>query len=228
MLCLLGMLLCSAPAVADEAKAATDPAPVLIEELYLADAALVQERGDVQFTFTALSLRPDGDRSDDLLLGDAELELGVTDRLELSVGTSLFEAEGGSLRGTFDEWEAGAAYDFARNHDHALIAAVSFEHGEEQTVAIRLAHRFSIRGAEVHSGVSAKVGEEAGFTTNVAAVVPLGRWRGSVELLHESREGGVRVAPAISWVRRGLQIGAALSSSHDAKPSLIVKAAFEF
>ena len=218
-------------AIAGGAAAQDAPRPeALLEELHVASISQVQEQGEIQFTLALSSQKAGGAALRDSIGGQFEIEIGVTDRFQLSMEGEVLDRS--ALAGGSDDIEVGAAYEVFRGSTSNLIVAVESRANHLRETEIRMTSAWRLRRAELHSGMSLEQEDgKRNVSIDVAAIWPWAAWRGTLEVHHDSAfRGSPSIIPGVAWTRDGLQLGlgVALSSESESSGRLMLNTAIEF
>jgi hypothetical protein len=176
----------------------------LLEELHVAQISRVQEKGEIQLTLALSSQKEGGSFLRDSIAGQFEVELGVTERLQLSLEAAVLDRS--SLSANANDVEVGAAYELFRGSKSNLIVGVDSRPNHLHEMAMRVTSGLKLRRAEIHSGLAVEREEgERKLALDVAAIWPWANWRGTLEIHHES--GTSSIVPGVAWTRHGVQLG---------------------
>jgi hypothetical protein len=197
----------------------------LIEEFLTAEIAQVQEKGEVQLSF---SFAPDPSSEGDLEnrpgLGAVEIEYGLNSRLQVSV--ELPVAEGFGL--VQDDLEVGLGYRLlSTGRATSVVAAVGLSSNDLSSVQASLIAGTAVGNGEIHSAVTFEW-KENDAVVQLAAVYPIHRWRALLECSGALRQPVRQITPGIAWQNDSLGFGAGVTLSRGLKPGVVLKATIEF
>lgn len=210
------------------ASAQTAPTPALVQELNVVNVSRVQEKGEVQVT---LSLRSRGEEATEgkSVAGQLGLELGLTDRLQISLDAPVIDQSALTIHAK--AIEIGIAYELLRRQAANLIIDINCRPGASRNGEIRITSAVQLGRGEIHSGVGMEmVRDERNVQLDLAGVWPWRDWRGTLEMRHQS--GGAQtlsITPGVAWIRHGVQLGIGIGvPSHQSKALAMLSSTIEF
>jgi hypothetical protein len=208
------------PAILEDSRQEDESLPEpIVQELFLSEVPISQEKGEVQ---TTISPRLAPWREDRFFQTSFVTEYGITDRLQVDaeVPFTRVSVPGEPVDKGFEEVEFGALYALGRNVDHLLVTAAvrmgvlnsSEEIPNAPSVQVEPSLMFGKRlgPIQAHWGVSTTLVGERSVGLAAAAVYPWSRWRGSLEVVTSSgEERETHLAPGLIYEFSGLEFGVA-------------------
>ena len=204
------------------ASAQTEP-PALVQELNVVNVSRVQEKGEFQVTLALRSRGGDGTN------GQLGVELGLTDRLQVSLDTPVVDRSAVTVN--TKEVEIGIGYELLRRSGANLIINLNCQPGVSGNGDLRVTSVVRVMRGEIHSGAAVELEHgERNVQLDLAGVWPWRDWRGTLEVRHESHgEQSLSITPGVAWVRHGLQLGIGVGvPSHQSKPLVMLSSTIEF
>lgn len=212
--------------------AAEQARPAVIEAFFLAGNAHIQERHEVQITWSLEHARQDEVSADDI---DLEVEYGITNRLQLEVGLpwQRVHPSGEAASSGFGNLGIGFMYALAQGPRRLLSAGLDLglptaegdEGGATQIQPFVIAGH-SIGRGETHASASYGLDASHDVAWNVAGVAPFRKWRGTLELngRRVDRTNSIRITPGVMWKGwPGYEVGVAMPVGlHDAPRAGVV------
>jgi hypothetical protein len=180
-----------------------EPLPQLAQELFLAETAYAQERGEVQLTLHSRVEAGAHTRA----LG----EYGVTDRLQLSLTTPVLER---GAAGDEDEeaWDAGVLYALLPSADPLELSVsveASFARGDAPQGEPALIAAGGWGRVQLHGTLAGELdGEEEAVWGALAALVDAGRATPTLELVRSAEHDDFVVPGLFVHPAGGVEIGA--------------------
>lgn len=213
------------------AAAQVEPRPdALLEELHVAHVSQVQEQGEIQLTLALSSQRTNDSPLRESIAGEFGVEIGVTDRLQLSLEGTVLEQS--SFGGDGDAVEIGLAYELLRGSKANLIFAVDSHPRNPRELEMRVSSGLLLGRGEIHSGVAIEFeDDDRNVALEVAAIWPWADWRGTLEVHSSSASSStVSIIPGVAWTRHGVQfgVGVELPSNDWSTPRLMFNTTLEF
>jgi hypothetical protein len=150
--------------------------------------------------------------------------------LDILSGRMQFRAEMPLSASHTDGAEIGVAYNFSRLDRATFFAGIDVEPADPSDLSLHFESELTLERGEIEVELTAGVGAERDVTLELAGSLDDSRWRGTLDLRSEPGVSQPRITPGVAWKVRDVWIGmgVAFPSARESKPSLVLKAVFEF
>ncbi len=215
----------------------------LIQEFFVAETAVVQEKGEMQLTLGVKHDKEAGTKSWETAL---TFEFGITDHLQVAASTSYLsqKSSGSEKVSGLGDISLEIAYGILTDMDKLVLtmgmeavfpeengSGSETEENEEEWEPFAIIAR-QMGAGQVHFGAGMSL-EEKELEVHLAGVYPWKNWRGTLEFngSFQDENDEITITPGLTWVSSGVEVGAGLSlgqTSHVPDNRIIVQLTLEF